>query len=91
MQRRGTRRKANLGSEGLASGSSGLSGDKAEPRELELPKSMTVHQLALVMKLDPIEVIKELIRNGVMANINQVIDFPVINFFWSSISKIFPL
>ena len=78
MQRRGTRRKkANLGSEGLASGSSGLSGDKAEPREIELPKSMTVHQLALVMKLDPVEVIKELIRNGVMANINQVIDFDI--------------
>jgi len=77
MQRRGTRKKANRGSEGLASGPSGLSGDKAVPRELELPKSMTVNQLAVQMHFDPVEVIKELIRNGIMANINQVIDFDV--------------
>ena len=77
MQRRGTRKKTNLGSEGSASGSSVLSGDKVASRELELPKSMTVHQLALEMKIDPVEVIKELIRNGIMANINQVIDFDI--------------
>ena len=77
MQRRGTRKKTNPGSEGLASGSSVLSGDKVASRELELPKSMTVNQLALEMKIDPVEVIKELIRNGVMANINQVIDFDI--------------
>ena len=77
MQRRGTRKKSKVGSEGLASGSSVLSGDKVASRELELPKSMTVHQLALEMKIDPVEVIKELIRNGIMANINQVIDFDI--------------
>jgi translation initiation factor IF-2 len=42
---------------------------------LELPKTLTVKQLADRMRSDPIDVIKELIRNGVMANINQVIDF----------------
>lgn len=46
-----------------------------EPRELELPKTLTVKQLADQMRRDPIDIIKELIRSGVMANINQVIDF----------------
>ncbi|MDP6102014.1 MAG: translation initiation factor IF-2 N-terminal domain-containing protein, partial [Dehalococcoidia bacterium] len=44
-------------------------------RELELPKTLTVKQLADQMRSDPIDIIKELIRNEVMANINQIIDF----------------
>ncbi|MDP6494041.1 MAG: translation initiation factor IF-2 [Dehalococcoidia bacterium] len=44
-------------------------------RELELPKTLTVKQLADQMRSDPVDIIKELIRNEVMANINQIIDF----------------
>lgn len=42
-----------------------------------MPKSLTVKQLADQMRRDPIDVIKELIRSGVMANINQTIDFDI--------------
>jgi translation initiation factor IF-2 len=42
---------------------------------LELPLSMTVRDLAEAMEASPIEVIKTLMANGVMANINQLIDF----------------
>jgi translation initiation factor IF-2 len=80
MQRYGRRKKGKR-----ASGTSESSGYArhidSEPvfKELELPKTLTVKQLADQMKSDPIEVIKELIRNGVMANINQVIDFDTAN------------
>ena len=50
-------------------------GQDAPPLDLELPKSLTVKQLADQIRADPVDVIKELIRNGVMANINQAIEF----------------
>ena len=42
---------------------------------LLLPKSISVKDLSDRIQKDPIDVMKELIRVGVMANINQVIDF----------------
>ncbi len=42
---------------------------------IELPASITVRELAQSIKSSPIEVIKTLMANGVMANINQQIDF----------------
>lgn len=42
---------------------------------IELPVSITVRDLAQRIKASPIEVIKILMANGVMANINQQIDF----------------
>ncbi len=47
------------------------------PRDLELPRTLTVKQLADQMALDPVSVIKELMRNDVFANINQTIDFGI--------------
>jgi translation initiation factor IF-2 len=44
-------------------------------KTIELPASITVRELAQEMKSSPIEVIKVLMSNGVMANINQQIDF----------------
>jgi len=46
-----------------------------QPKELLLPKSIKVKDLSDRIQEDPIDVIKELIRVGVMANINQVVDF----------------
>ncbi|HEX2980465.1 MAG TPA: translation initiation factor IF-2 N-terminal domain-containing protein, partial [Anaerolineaceae bacterium] len=43
--------------------------------QIELPGSITVRDLALKIKTSPIQVIKILMANGVMANINQQIDF----------------
>ncbi len=45
------------------------------PREVALPPTLTVKHLADLMRVSPIDVIKQLMRNGVMAAINQVIDF----------------
>lgn len=47
---------------------------QTSPR-LELPESLAVRDLSDMMGRTPIEVIKQLMRSGVMANINQVIDF----------------
>jgi translation initiation factor IF-2 len=42
---------------------------------LEIPSSITVRDLAERIQASPIEVIKHLMANGVMANINQQIDY----------------
>lgn len=42
---------------------------------IELPAFITVRELAGVLDVSPINVIKELMSNGIMANINQEIDF----------------
>jgi translation initiation factor IF-2 len=41
----------------------------------DLPRSVSVRQLAERLQVDSIQVIKQLMRNGIMANINQVIDY----------------
>ena len=46
-----------------------------EQKKIELPESITVRELAQSMDASPIDVIKILMSNGVMANINQLIDF----------------
>ncbi len=46
-----------------------------EKQILELPDFLTVRELADLMGASPIEVMKELISNGIMASINQQIDF----------------
>jgi translation initiation factor IF-2 len=42
---------------------------------IELPATITVRELAQAVQSSPIEIIKNLMANGVMANINQQIDF----------------
>jgi translation initiation factor IF-2 len=44
-------------------------------KKIELPTNITVRDLAVKMNASPIQVIKALMTNGVMANINQMIDF----------------
>ena len=46
-----------------------------EEKIIELPQTITVREFAQVINTSPIEVIKTLMANGVMANINQQIDF----------------
>ena len=46
-------------------------------RPLVLPSTMTVQYLAEVLNQSAIDVIKQLMRNGIMANMNQVIDYQV--------------
>lgn len=44
-------------------------------KKIELSSSVTVRDLAQIMQTSPIDVIKALMSNGVMASINQPIDF----------------
>lgn len=46
-----------------------------EQKKIEFPANITVRDLAQKMEASPIQVIKILMANGVMANINQVVDF----------------
>ena len=46
----------------------------AEPRALEIPSGMTVHELATLLGVDSIEVIKQLMRGGHMLTINDVVE-----------------
>ncbi|MFP3898684.1 MAG: translation initiation factor IF-2 [Dehalococcoidia bacterium] len=50
-------------------------GLKEEPPPVELPASVTVKQLADLLRVEPVKIIKQLMRKGIMANINQTVDF----------------
>jgi translation initiation factor IF-2 len=45
------------------------------PKAVELPPVLTVRELAALLDFSPIDVIKELMNNGIMANINQQLDY----------------
>ena len=50
---------------------------KAAPKTVVLPQTMTVKHLAELTRISPIDTIKQLMRNGIMVSLNQVIDFEV--------------
>ena len=50
---------------------------KVSAKPLVLPSTLTVKRLAELARISPIDAIKQLMRNGIMASINQVIDFEV--------------
>ena len=45
------------------------------PKVIELPDTMTVRDLARALRVNPIDIIKELMANGIVASINQTIDY----------------
>lgn len=47
----------------------------ANARPIEIPNNLTVKQLADLMQVSAIDVIKRLMRNGIMANITQSVDY----------------
>jgi translation initiation factor IF-2 len=52
----------------------GREGRRAPSRVLVLPQTMTVKHLAELVDQSPVDVIKQLMRNGIMVSMNQVID-----------------
>ncbi len=52
-----------------------MSENGQEIKQVDLPASITVRELAQTLDASPIEIIKTLMANGMMANINQEIDF----------------
>ncbi len=57
--------------EGVASGAKNTD----EFQLVKLPSSMTVKELADILEVGAIDIIKELMKSGVMANINQVVGY----------------
>jgi translation initiation factor IF-2 len=51
------------------------SSQSSEQRSIQVPLVLTVRDLAALMRVSPIDVIKQLMANGIMATINQQIDF----------------
>ncbi|MBV9281323.1 MAG: translation initiation factor IF-2, partial [Chloroflexi bacterium] len=85
-RRQGGRPRPNRGGSGGRGGGRGGPGTKRPgpqpaapeptvPRSLELPASLTVAELAQRMGLTPVDIIKALMKNGVMATINQDLDY----------------
>jgi len=46
-------------------------------KQISLPPALTVKQLGELLEVNAVDIIKQLMRNGMMANINQTIDFNV--------------
>ena len=51
------------------------SSQSAKPNLIEIPATLSVRQLAELLEVSAIDIIKQLMRNGIMANINQPIDY----------------
>ncbi|MFZ6029891.1 MAG: translation initiation factor IF-2 [Chloroflexota bacterium] len=49
--------------------------DNGNTKTVELPATITIRELAQTIHASPIDIIKTLMANGVMANINQQVDF----------------
>ena len=58
-----------------ATGKTGKQAASTKTPVIDIPRTTGVRQLADSLQVDSILVIKQLMRNGIMANINQVIDF----------------
>lgn len=56
--------------EGTSTGSSAT-----KVRLIDIPDTLSVKQLADLLQVSPVDIIKRLMKNGVMANINQTIDY----------------
>lgn len=42
---------------------------------VEIPSALSVKQLADILRVSPVDIIKQLMRSGIMANINQIVDY----------------
>ena len=62
-------RKRFEGGGGVARGGAG------RPTDVQLPPTLTVRELAEYLKVSTVDVIKDLIKNGIMKTQNQQIDF----------------
>jgi len=49
--------------------------DEPKTNLVEIPNSVGVRQLADLLQVSAVDIIKQLMRNGIFANINQVIDY----------------
>ena len=63
------------GSQGPSEQQAGGTTPPPLPKAIELPETLTVRDLSRALRVNPIDVIKELMANGIVASINQTIDY----------------
>ncbi|MDD4876849.1 MAG: translation initiation factor IF-2 N-terminal domain-containing protein, partial [Dehalococcoidales bacterium] len=51
------------------------SSESLNTNSVEIPRVLSVRELADLLQISAIDIIKQMMRNGIMANINQVIDY----------------
>jgi translation initiation factor IF-2 len=56
---------------------SSTSSTPPKAHQIEIPPALTVKQLAELLQVSPVDAIKRLMRRGVMANVNQVLEYSV--------------
>ncbi len=56
-------------------GGAHVRGVPGRPTDVELPSTLTVRELADYLKVAPVDIIKDLFKNGIATTINQQIDF----------------
>ena len=71
------RRRKILNEKQAGTGSPGEKAVQTATPQIGLPPVITVKQLADQIGVSGIEIIKQLMRNGIMANINQSLDYEV--------------
>ena len=57
------------------SGGGSGSSSSLKPRQIQIPDALSVRQLAELLQASAIDVIKQLMKKGIMANINQIIKY----------------
>ena len=45
--------------------------------QVDIPSSITIHDLAGLLDIDPVEIIKQLMRAGYMLTINEVVEYDI--------------
>ena len=48
---------------------------EGSPKEIEIPRTLSVKELAELVGVSAIDVIKQLMKTGIMANVNQAVDY----------------
>jgi translation initiation factor IF-2 len=81
MRRRPNRPQGNRRGGGRAGGPAAVVDDSPSPiatldgqRVVEISQAMTVKDLATLLNVTPVTIIKELMKNGVLATVNQIVD-----------------
>ncbi|HZP26788.1 MAG TPA: translation initiation factor IF-2 [Dehalococcoidia bacterium] len=54
-----------------------MTSERATSQVIELPPNVTVRELSELLQISSIDVIKELMKRGIMASINQTVDYEV--------------
>ena len=53
-------------------------GETVDMTPLEIPAAITIHDLAILMDVGPVELIKEFMRRGFMFTINEVVEYDLV-------------